>query len=168
MSHHRCELAEALLYSPVADALTDNEAGTLEWLLGLSAERALDPRELLPRDAVCWPTAVTPAGLPASIAAWAWPRYNRQGAVSLDKQLLSVDAVAAQALSMLRGQQAVVGRTGYALVSRRAGHIHHVQRIAPTREELLEGRLAAVWLGRVQTLADVRGAILGPLDAWPT
>lgn len=170
---HRCELAEALLYTPVADALGEEHL-TLERLLGLTSEQALDPTELWALERHRWPTAQCPAGLSASIAAEVWPRYCASGDEGVDFAAgrIAADVQRRQLISKRRGWLVFLRRDGSAVgeCADRPGRVD-LDRISyleccGTRHE--GGRLCALNLSRVITTAEARATLLGPLAAWPT
>lgn len=162
MSLHRCELAEALLYSPVKVALHDAELLALHRLLALDSAAALDERGLLEQERGRWPTARSPAGLSASIAAWVWPRFCAQHVARLD-------AAVAVAQHAIRWRQAASGRDGALVLRRDTGEV-----TAHLSDALVAGQVfdplpewVVARLSRLWTREAVRGLLLGPLDAWP-
>lgn len=160
MTLHRCELAEALLYSPVGATLNDDEMSALRWLSYLDASAAVSDH-WVSRFFARWPTARTPAGLPASIAVWAWPRFCVQ---HIDR----LEAAVAEALFGIQRAQLVGPRSGHLLLRRDTGEAEG--QVGVRLSALAAGvppKWTAVDLSRVWTAEMVRGRLLGPLAAWP-
>lgn len=161
MTLHRCELAEALLYSPVKVALHEAEIIALHELLALDANGAMNERYLPEQLRGRWPTARIPAGLSASIAAWAWPRFCAQ---HIDR----LETAVAEALFGIQRAQLVGPRSGHLLIRRDTGEAEG--QVGVRLSTLAAGvppEWTAVDLSRVWTAEPVRGRLLGPLAAWP-
>jgi len=161
MTLHQCELAEALLYSPVKVALQEAELLALHGLLARDKAAALDPGNLLSHERCRWPTARIPAGLSASIAAWAWPRFCAQ---HIDR----LETAVAEALFGIQRAQLVGPRSGHLLLRRDTGETDG--QVGVRLSTLAAGvppEWTAVDLSRVWTAEMARGRLLGPLAAWP-
>jgi hypothetical protein len=161
MTLHRCELAEALLHSPVKIALHETELIALHELLALDSNAAMNERCLPEQMRGRWPTARIPAGLSASIAAWAWPRFCAQ-------HINRLEAAVAEALFGVQRAQLVGPRSGHLLLRRDTGEAEG--RVGVRLLTLAAGvppEWTAVDLSRVWTAEMVRGRLLGPLAAWP-
>lgn len=156
MTAHRCELAEALLYSPVQAALQGDDRQALRRVLSMSAHEAVDPDYFTAPERACWPSARCWAGVPTVVASRVWPLYARRCGADLDRV---VDRVFREVVRI----QLFETRKGVAVFERSAG-ICLGRRVVSPIESIgtIEVDLSRVWVE-----SGVRGLLLGPLAAWP-
>ena len=159
MALYRCELAEALLYSPVAPDVPEDARHLLRWLLTLTEAQAMDPEHLTTIERARWFGAGRPAGLPAAIAAhlWADRAADAQAAVRVAVEEALAQVHTAQLLSP----------AGFVELDRRSGQIADGFSFRAWPRAAPHPSRVRVRLSEVYSTERIRGLLLGPLAAWP-
>lgn len=156
---YRCELAKALLYSPVAPDVPEDARHLLRWLLTLTEAQAMDPEQLTVPERERWTGAGRPAGLPAVIAAQVWA--DRATDVRA-----AIAVATAEALAQVHAAQLLTS-AGFVELDRRSGQIVSGFSFRAWPRAASHPSRVRVRLSEVYSAERIRGLLLGPLAAWP-